>query len=62
MHLDPVFRDAWCREGNVEVTGLVLGDSCSGGEKGWVIPGGTAQSPPGKGTGQEVTALLVFLF
>lgn len=26
MHLEPVCHDAWCREGDVEIMGLVLGD------------------------------------
>lgn len=62
MHLDPVFHDAWCSEGNVGVPGLVLGDLCLGGERGEVIPSETTESPPGKGAGHEVTALFVFFF
>lgn len=41
MHLEPVRHDSGAGEGNVEAIGLVLGDLCSGGERGSVIPSGT---------------------
>lgn len=42
MYLESASHDACCRERNVEGADVLLGDSCSGGEKGSMIPSGAA--------------------
>lgn len=42
MYLESASHDTCCRERNVEGVDVLLGDSCSGGEKGSMIPSGAA--------------------